>query len=71
METSLKVGNCIEFIYNAPQRTRDSSEAGAVAREYGRLLFGSTGQRSGEVVLGLDGRYMSGTYKMGTKERLY
>ena len=66
METSLKEGDCIEFVYDGPQHTEGSStEAGTVVREYDKLLFCFTGPIAGEVALGLDGRYMSGTYSMG------
>ena len=66
METSLKEGDCIEFIYDVPQHTQgNSSEADSVVREYDRLLFWFEGPITGEAVLGLDGRYMSGTYAMG------
>ena len=66
-EMKLKEGSSIEFVYCNPQRTGEGSEeTNSVIREYDRLLFLFTGPNAGEVVLGLDGRYMSGTYKMDT-----
>ena len=38
----------------------------AITREYDRLLFCFNGPIAGEVVLGLDGNYLSGTYKMSS-----
>ena len=64
METALKEGDCIEFVYDNPRRIGVESQDGSVVREYDRLLFCFTGPIAGEVVLGLDGRYLSGTYRM-------
>ena len=66
METTLKEGDCIEFVYGSPRRISVESQNGSVVREYDRLLFCFTGSIAGEVLLGLDGRYLSGTYRMGT-----
>ena len=64
-ETKLKEGSWIEFVYGNTQRTGEGSKTtDSVIREYDRLLFCFAGPVAGEVVLGLDGRYMSGTYKM-------
>ncbi len=64
-EMELKEGSCIEFVYGNTQRTGEGSKGtDSVIREYDRLLFCFTGPVAGEVVLGLDGQYMSGTYKM-------
>ncbi|MBQ9002624.1 MAG: hypothetical protein IJ087_12300 [Eggerthellaceae bacterium] len=63
-EMELKEGRCIEFVYGNAQHTGEGSKgANSVIREYDRLLFFFSGPNAGEVVLGLDGRYMSGTYK--------
>lgn len=65
-ETALKDGDCIELVYDAPQRISFESKGSSAAREYDRLLFCFTGPVAGEVVMGLDGQYLSGTYEMGT-----
>ena len=61
-EAGLKDFDCIEFVYDDLQRI----ESGSAAREYDRLLFCFAGPYAGEVVLGVDERYVSGTYKLGT-----
>jgi len=61
-EVGLKDFDCIEFVYDDLQRI----ETGSATREYDRLLFCFTGPYADEVVLGVDGRYVSGTYKLGT-----
>jgi len=61
-EVGLKDFGYIEFLYADLQRI----ESGSATREYDRLLFCFTGPYAGEVVLGVGGQYVSGTYKMGS-----
>ena len=61
-EVGLMDFDCIEFVYDDLQRI----ETGSATSEYDRLLFCFTGPYAGEVVLGVDGRYVSDTYKIGS-----
>ena len=60
-EVGPKDFDCMEFVYDDLQRI----ESDSATRGYDRLLFCFTGPYEGEVVLGVDGRYVSGAYKMG------
>lgn len=55
-----KKEQCVEFIYEDPR----SLQQGSVTREYDRILFCFSGSLSGEMVLGLNDGYQSGTYRM-------
>ena len=64
-EINFKEGEYIVFLYDELQNTnRDFSDADSVSRIYDELVFCFSGPYAGEVVLGLDGQYASGTYKM-------
>lgn len=62
-----KQGQCVEFIYNEPQHL----DQGSVTRGYDRLFFAFSGSLAGEMVLGMDGGYLSGTYRMNGSVLLF
>ena len=55
----------IEFAYDWPQHVSiESNEHVAIVREYDSLLFCFSGSLEGQVALGVEGEYRSGTYRI-------